>query len=239
MPEKRSLLFKVVTTTIKIITRILLRIDDTQLARVPRKGPLIIIGNHINFLETPVVFTHLQPRPATGLAKVESWDNPFYHFLFDLWEGIPIRRGEVDLNAFKLAREWLSAGKILAIAPEGTRSGHGRLQEGLPGSALLALRARAPVLPVVCYGGEKFWYNIKRLKRTDFNIVVGNPFSVDDRGEKINSKVSKDITTEMMCQMAALLPPPYRGVYADLDQATEYYLRFEPGVESNLARASE
>jgi hypothetical protein len=41
---------------------------------------------------------------------------------------------------------------------------------------------------------------------------------------------------EVMAQIAALLPPDYRGVYSDLAAATERYLRFPPGAESNLQR---
>jgi hypothetical protein len=41
---------------------------------------------------------------------------------------------------------------------------------------------------------------------------------------------------EIMYQVAALLPPAYRGVYSNLAAATEAYLRFPPGVESNLRR---
>ena len=42
-----------------------------------------------------------------------------------------------------------------------------------------------------------------------------------------------------MYQIAAMMPPFYRGYYCHLDQATEKYLSFEPGVESNLKRAEE
>jgi hypothetical protein len=45
------------------------------------------------------------------------------------------------------------------------------------------------------------------------------------------------MTDEIMYQLAALLPPAYRGCYADLPLATETYLRFLPGCESNLRRA--
>ena len=55
----------------------------------------------------------------------------------------------------------------------------------------------------------------------------------------MNKEVSQQVVDEMMWQVAALLPPFYRGYYSNLDQATEKYLHFEPGVESNLKRAAE
>ncbi|MEE9615550.1 MAG: lysophospholipid acyltransferase family protein, partial [Anaerolineae bacterium] len=127
-------------------------------------------------------------------------------------------------------------GRILAMAPEGTRSGDGHLQQGRPGIALLALRSGAPVLLIVCHGGESFWDNLPRLRRTDFHIVVGQPFYLDAGGVKVTRQVRQQIADEVMYQIAALLPPPYRGVYSDLAAATETYLRFLPGAESNLRR---
>jgi len=128
-----TLAFRVVTTTIKGLTRIMCRIDAESLARVPDKGPLILVANHINFLDAPVMYTHLQPRHMTGFAKSETWDNPLLGPLFDLWGVIPIQRGEADRSALRAGLNALEKGCILAITPEGTRSGDGRLAQGHPG----------------------------------------------------------------------------------------------------------
>ncbi len=232
-----TLTYRVATSTIKGLIRLLCRVDDAQLARVPDQGPLIIVANHVNFLEVPLLYTHLQPRPVTGFAKAETWDNAALGALFDLGGAIPLRRGEADIAALRQALKALEAGQFLAVAPEGTRSGHGRLQPGHPGVVFLALRSGAPLLPVAYYGGELFWRNLPRLRRTDFHIVVGQPFYLDADGVKVTHQVRQQMVDEIMYQVAALLPPAYRGVYSDLAAATEAYLRFSPGVESNLRRA--
>jgi len=232
-----TLTHRFVFSTMKGLIRFLCRVDDAQLARVPDRGPLIIVANHVNFLEVPLIYTHLQPRPLAGFAKVEAWDNPFIGALFDMVEAIPLYRGEADVTAFRQALRALEAGRILALAPEGTRSGHGRLQRGHTGVVFLALRSGAPLLPLVYYGGELFWSNLARLRRTDFHIVVGQPFYLEASGVKLTREMRQQMTDEIMYQMAALLPPAYRGVYSDLAAATEAYLRFPPGVESNLRRA--
>ncbi len=233
-----TLTYRAVTSTIKGLTRLLCRVDDAQLARVPDRGPLIIVANHINFLEVPLLYTHLLPRPVTGFAKAENLSNPILGpLLFNLGGAIPLHRGEADVTALRRALAALEAGHILAVAPEGTRSGHGRLQRGHPGVVWLALRTGAPLLPMVYYGGELFWRNLARLRRTDFHIVVGQPFYLDAGGVKVTRQVRQQMADEIMYQMAALLPPAYRGVYSDLAAATEMYLRFPPGAESNLRRA--
>ena len=216
------------------LTRILCRIDDSQLARVPHKGPLILVPNHINFLDVPVLYTHLRPRPLTTLAKIETWHNPVLGYLFTRGGAIPVRRGEADVDALREGLHALEKGDILAIAPEGTRSNDGRLKRGKPGVVLMALHSGAPLLPVVFYGPEAFRRNIRRLRRTDFHIIVGQPFRLEPGAGRVTHGARQEMTDEIMYQLAALLPPAYRGYYSDLSAATERYLRFPEGSRSNL-----
>jgi 1-acyl-sn-glycerol-3-phosphate acyltransferase len=213
---------KPVTFAIRGLTSLLCQIEDAQLARVPPQGPLILAANHVNFLDAPLLYTHLQPRQVTGLAKAETWNNPIIGTLFTLWRGIPIRRGEADRQALRQAIQLLERGWIVAISPEGTRSGHGRLQRGHPGIVLLALHSGAPIQPVVYYGGENFKHNLARLHRTQVHIAVGRPFCVQIHEEKVTRLLRQQITDEIMLQLAALLPPEYRGVYAGIEAAPRY-----------------
>ncbi len=214
--------------SLRSVTRILCRIDDEQLSKVPAEGPLILAVNHVNFLEVPIVYTHLQPRPITGFAKVETWDNPLLGMLFDLWNAIPIQRGEADLAALRSGLKALAAGQILAVAPEGTRSGDGKLQQAQPGIVTMALKSEAAILPLVVFGGEHFWGNLKRLKRTDFFIKTGEPFYLRKLSGTLTRQIRRAMVDEIMYQLAALLPPAYRGVYANLNRASTAYLRFLP-----------
>jgi 1-acyl-sn-glycerol-3-phosphate acyltransferase len=229
---------KVVNYTFYCLTSLICRINTNPLTSIPAKGPLIIVANHVNFLEIPILITRMGSRSVTGFAKIETWDNPILGYLFNLWEIIPIQRGEADVGALREALRALTEGKILAIAPEGTRSGHGRLQQGHPGVVLLALRSGASLLPLVYYGGEKIWQNLSRLRRTNFDIVVGKPFYLRAEGVKVTQAVRQQMTDEIMWQLAALLPPVYRGHYANLSDATEDFLRFPPASKSNLPLAS-
>jgi len=103
--------------TIRSLLGVLCKVDAAEMERIPHQGPLIIVVNHINFLDAPVGFTNMYPRPVVALVKKETFDNPLIGFLFDTWGGIPIRRGEADLAAFQKAREELARGKILVVAP--------------------------------------------------------------------------------------------------------------------------
>lgn len=215
------------------LARILCCVDDAQLARVPQQGPLILVTNHVNFLDAPLLYTHLQPRPVTAFAKIETWHNPLLGLLFTIGGAIPLRRGEADVGALRRGLAELKAGHIVAVAPEGTRSGDGRLRQGKPGVVTLALHSGAPLLPVAFYGGEAFKQNLARLRRTGFHIVVGRPFhlirspaSWETPGFLRASAVRQQMADEIMYQLATLLPPEYRGYYADLGRATTEYLQF-------------
>lgn len=213
--------------TFKGITSLICRIDDEQLARVPERGPLILVGNHVNLIEIPILYTRLQPRPVTGLVLARRWDKFWTRWLLEVAGAIPLRRGEADIAAFRMAEEMLASGYIISIAPEGTRSGDGCLSKAHAGVVSLALHSRAPLLPVVFYGGERYVHNLLRLQRTDFHIIVGQPFYLNPRGEKVTRQIRQQILNEIMYQLATLLPPKYRGVYADLSSATQRYLNFE------------
>jgi 1-acyl-sn-glycerol-3-phosphate acyltransferase len=218
------------------LTRLLCQLDVSQLERIPKRGPLILVANHINFLEIPVLYTRLGSRPVVVFTKSETFNSPLMRTLFDLSKAIPVKRGEADANALRRAAESLEAGNILALAPEGTRSGDGRLQRGHPGVVMLAMRTGALLLPLAYYGGEAFWRNFPRLRRTDFSIVVGNPFYLKADGQ-VSRDTRQKMADEIMWQIAALLPPAYRGYYANLETATETYLRFPESSGSNLRAA--
>jgi 1-acyl-sn-glycerol-3-phosphate acyltransferase len=215
---------RIVNAVLRGFFRTVLRIDSGELSKIPPAGPLLLVGNHINFLETPVVVPRLYPRPITGLAKRESWKNPLFSFLFSLWDIIPIDRGTVDREAFRLSVEALERNKILAVFPEGTRSKDGCLLQGKPGVVALAQRSKAPLMPIAFYGHENFWPNLKRLRRSDFHIRVGKPFRLDTGGEALSREVREAVTDEIMSKVAELLPERYRGYYHNAGKVPYRYL---------------
>ncbi len=222
-----TIAFRMVNFTIKGITRAACMVDDAELVKIPMQGPLILAVNHVNFLDAPIFMTHLQPRNVTALVKEETWKNPFMGALFNLWGGIPIKRGEVDRNAYNLARTSLNDGKILAIAPEGTRSKNGRLQIGHPGITMIAVKTNTPILPVAFYGGELIWDNIHRLVRTPFHIRVGKIFTLDPELSLNDRDLRQKATDQIMYQVADLLPEKYRGVYSDFSKVDTSFFHFQ------------
>lgn len=228
-----SPLARFVNWGIRGISHLICKIDATQLSKIPNRGPLILVMNHVNFLDAPIISVHVLPKPLTALVKTETWESPFLGPLFTLWEAIPIRRGEADLKAFQAAQQALKDCKMVAVAPEGTRSGNGKLARGLPGVVLLALRSGAPMLPVVYYGHENYKEDFKHLRRAPFNIVVGKPFRLKNVQGVLGKDLREKVTDEIMYQLAALLPEKYRGSFSEMSKATKDYLAFDVKLEND------
>ena len=187
--------------------------------------PLIIIFNHINFLEVPILVTHSYPFYCTGVAKSETWKNPFFSFLFNTYKAIPINRAGSYRETFRRVREAMDRGFYVAIAPEGTRSKDGILREGKAGIIQLAIDTNSPVLPVAHYGGQQIWTNLKHLKRTPLQFRAGRPFRIkcDERPGRTERK---QILGEVMSQIARLLPVEMRGVYTQQAEQECRHLEF-------------
>lgn len=217
------MIYKFTALIVKLATSILCRIDAPDLHKIPMDGPLIVISNHTGQIEVAVFFGHLQPRPLTGWAKIEAWNNRFLHWLFNLWGLIPVKRGEGDTSALRQAMSALEEGYIFGIAPEGTRNITGRLKRAHPGAVMLALHSGAPLLPVAHWGGESFLKNLARFKRTEFHIRVGEPFCLNVEGLRMTREIRQQIADEMMLRLAALLPTQYRGEYEKVTEDTKTF----------------
>ena len=231
-----SLVQQVVNSSMRAATTALCKINDEQMAKIPPHGPLLLVTNHINFLDAPVLISRIQPRPLTGFVKVETWENPIMGALFSIWGGIPVHRGKPDRQAMRSALKALERGYILGVTPEGTRSGDGMLSRGHPGIVTLAVKSGAPILPLVFHGGEVFWDNLRRLRRTDFHVIVGEIFELELGDAKPTREVREKVLEEIMYQLAGLLPEKYRGDYANLAEATSDFLVFNDPADNNLYR---
>jgi 1-acyl-sn-glycerol-3-phosphate acyltransferase len=222
-------LFKQITAAFfKALTGLMFRVDATALGKVPGRGPLIIVTNHVHIPEIPTLYVRLLPRKVYGMAQAERvLDRNLWGAILRWIDTIPVWRGEADLNALRTGIRILTEGGIILLDPEGTRSHDGRLQKGQPGVILMAVHSGAPVLPVVHYGSENYQENLKRLRRTEIHYLVGKPFRVDAGGERVTSATRQEMIDEVMYQMAGLLPPQYRGAYADKNTASQKYLVFE------------
>ncbi len=202
---------------INLITHTIAKIETINAESLPKTGACVIVANHLGRLDAMMAYSYA-PRDDLAIMVAEKYKKQaIYRFVVKELNGIWVDRFNADLVAMRTTLNRLKAGEMVVIAPEGTRSPTATLQEGKPGATYLAMKANAPLIPVGIRGTEDeavkaAW---KRLRRPRIYATVGKPFTLPPMKGKNRDEALKEATDEIMCQIAALLPPEYRGVYAD------------------------
>jgi 1-acyl-sn-glycerol-3-phosphate acyltransferase len=198
-------------TWIRPILYIVTSRDIRGLENIPRKGGLILTCNHFSVGDPPIL-TGIFPRRIAWMAKQELFDFPIFGKLYHMGGFIPVRRFEGDLRAIRRSQAALRRGHVLGMFPEGTRSG-GKLGAGEPGTALIALRTGAPILPAAIWGTEHVKLPRDLFRRTRAHIRFGEPFQLPQPARITKENVAAG-TQEIMRRIAELLPAEYRGANA-------------------------
>jgi len=203
------ILWRLIRVVVRIIAAIIFDIHTVGRQNVPETGPLIIASNHLSWADVPLIPAFLK-RKVVYMAKEETFRGKggwFVRFL----GAFPVKRGEADRQSLRTAEEQLKAGRILSIFPEGTRSKIHTLGQAHAGMGMIALRSGAPVIPVAIYGSEK---SFKKF-RPHITIIYGEPMILTPKGKKITREDIDRSTEQVMLRISSMLPPEYRGVYAE------------------------
>ena len=189
------------------------RLEGRQ--HLPIDGPCIIVTNHLSFLDAVLVFALVGGDKLTAWAA-EKWENNLiYGTLLRLGNAFFVQRGQVDRQALERAADWLRAGKIFGMAPEGTRSRDGGLGRAKPGVAYLASLVDCPVVPIAHWGTEATMSSWLRLRRPRIEVRVGRPFRLPPLDPNDRSASLRRNADEVMCHLAALMPAERWGRYAE------------------------
>ncbi len=210
--RSRPWFYYLANRALRVVFALILRVELRGVENVPRSGALIVAISHSSFID-PVVIGAFLPREVVPMAKIEAFDYPILGALIRWYGAFAVRRGEVDVRAFKNALAVLRRGLAMVIAPEGHRSETGALQRGREGAIILALRSGAPLLPVAVWGGKPLWKNLARLRPTEMRIVIGKP--VLPSVSNPNREQIAAMSDELMLRIAALMPRELHGYYRD------------------------
>lgn len=180
-------------------------------------GGFIIVGNHVGRLEAFLVIL-LAKRDDVVLILAEKYKKyAFWRYVARKVDGIWVNRFDADFAALRAVLKRLENGEVLAVAPEGTRSPTATLLPGKPGAAYLAAKSGLPVIPIGVVGTEDqvVKHRLKRFQRLDITARIGVPYTLPPMPRQGRDEWLQAQTDDMMCRIAALLPPDHRGVYAD------------------------
>ena len=197
-----------------LLMPLLARVRMVDIENIPAEGPVMLASNHVAWADIPLISLRV-PRITHYMAKIELFQIPILRTIVRLLGAFPVHRGEGDRESLRTAERLLGENEIVAIFPEGHRSG-GHLIQGLPGVALIALRANVPIVPVAISGTEHMF---KGFRYGPFaprvTVRYGKPFRLAQAGRRRSREDMERGVDEIMRQIATLLPSEYRGVYAD------------------------
>jgi 1-acyl-sn-glycerol-3-phosphate acyltransferase len=207
--------YRVARGVVGLVIRLLSRLEVEGLEHLPDKGPYILISNHLHWLDPPVLATAL-PHRGYVLAAEKWGEHWLLGPLLRSVDAIFVQRGEVDRKALRASLAVLKGGGILGVAPEGTRSKTGTMQQGRSGAAYMAYRTGVKLQPVVAIGQANLFSELRRFRRARVRVVFGPGFEPPPVEGKATAADIHAFSEEIMYRLAAMLPPEYRGVYSDV-----------------------
>ena len=186
---------------IPLVLRLWTRLQVEGREHLPAKGSFILISNHVDNWDTYVVGLFVRHRVINFLARADGLNSRWLGWYWRQLGAIP-----ADREGLSEALRILKGGGAIGIFPEGVIARS--LVPAMPGSALLALRSGAPVIPVAAWGTERIrpW---SMINPTRVVVRYGPPRVV----QRVRGQSSQAVADQLMCEIAAMLPPRYRGAY--------------------------
>ena len=158
---------------------------------LPKSGPLIMVGNHFSFVD-PASFVRAAPWQIEFLGGAQPPHAPKASLILPfLWGYHPLYRGTGAKDSLRAGEGILKQGGVLAIFPEGGNWAT-VLRPARPGTAFLAVRSGAPLLPVGLVGMTEVFPSLKRGRRAKIQVNIGRPFGLykaEGRGLKLRDQL--------------------------------------------------
>lgn len=157
--------------------------------RVPKKGGVLILSNHLADID-PIVVQLACKRPVYFMAKSELFEMKGIRYILKLFRAFPVKRGEPDRSSLKHAINLLKEGRAVCVYPEGELSETGELLPLKPGVALIVRQAEACVICLGITGSNRVMPYGKTTPRPAFHAIKakwGEPrcFMKEDSAEAI------------------------------------------------------
>lgn len=224
--------YKTVQFLIRLFVKLIARVEVFGMEYAPNARSAIVVSNHIGRLDAGLIYYAVDRQDIIMLVAEKYRNHPFYRWLMGSLDSIFIDRFNADLSAMREVLRRLEKGGVLAIAPEGTRSPNGALQEGRDGASYLAARSGVLIVPVGLNGCQDavIKQRLKRFQRLHITVQIGKPFTLPPLQSKDREAQLKACTEEIMCQIAALLPSEMHGVYTDHPRLQELLAQAAPAA---------
>ena len=188
--EKRGILYEITRVLAHIVFHTLMPVKFHHRERLLQDPPFVLIANHRHALDPVAMAMGIPKHQIVFLAKKELGKTKFTRNIMTRLHCILVDRHNVDMEAMRSCMKAVKMKKILLIFPEGTRHHEGEMEQIETGTALIAMRSKAPVIPI--YFDRKLSF----FKVT--NLYVGEPIPYDDLlAEGINTDTCERMNERM------------------------------------------
>jgi 1-acyl-sn-glycerol-3-phosphate acyltransferase len=200
------MLYSVIHSILRVISVAYLRLETIGIENLPKEGGVILAPNHPSDSDSFILGTAIR-RQLHTMGKEELFRKRFVGYIFRKLNAFPVKRFEIDREAIKTAVDNLKDGHVIDMYPEGTVSLDGSLQEAKSGTAFIALRAKAAVVPVALIGTFNVLSKGQRFPRPHKVIIkFGRPLYFEEYYDKPYSKeILKIVTEKIMNEIKKLL----------------------------------
>ena len=188
--EKRGILYEVTRVLAHIVFHTLMPVRFHHKERLLQDPPYVVIANHRHALDPVVMAMGIPEHQIVFLAKKELGGTPLTQNLLTRLHCILVDRHNADMEAMRSCMKAIKLKKILLIFPEGTRHHEGQMEQIESGTALIAMRSKAPVIPIY-FDRKLSWFKVT-------NLYVGEPIPYDDLLEEgINTETCEKMNERM------------------------------------------
>ena len=147
-----DILYRLVRGVLFLFCKVFFKIRIEGAQNLPLQGGVILAANHTSYLDIPCTAVALSRR-VYFVARQELFRSLPLTVVMNLFQTIPITRGETDISSIKSSLEHLKKGDVICLFPEGTRSLDGRISKPAgAGIGFLAVKSGVPVVPLCIRG---------------------------------------------------------------------------------------
>ncbi len=200
---------------VRFVAKLIVNLTVEGYDEIPQSEGFLLTTSHISRLDTPFLMLSTPREDIIPILARDYQKRAFFRWYLESIGVIWMNRYEMDYAAIRESVSYLKKGWIVGIAPEGTRSKTQTLQEGKSGAALLAERAKVPIVPAAVLGSADMASRLKRLKKMNVTVRFGKAYTLPPLDRDNHKQWLNNCTDEIMCRIAALLPEHQRGFYQD------------------------
>jgi acyl-[acyl-carrier-protein]-phospholipid O-acyltransferase/long-chain-fatty-acid--[acyl-carrier-protein] ligase len=191
---------RLITEVVRVASWFVYRIRVYGRENVPRSGGVLLVSNHISWLDGPLLML-LTGRPIRVLVHAGNFRSRLARWWAEQWGAILVDNGPHAIaRALRVARQALKDGEAVCIFPEAGISRSGQVMAFRPGLMRILQGHSAPVIPVYIdelwgsiftFAGGRFFWTWPRHWRQRISVHYGRPLDTIESVYQVRQAVQQ------------------------------------------------